>query len=228
MLKINWIIINFQDFNSYINLLISEFHDFIIIVLLIIITFILYIFIWFFFNNFINKNILHNQLIEIIWTLIPMVVLILIVVPSLKILYLIEEILTPYLRVKIIGHQWYWRYEYTDFNDIEFDSFIVNDFSIIDNFRLLDVDNRLILPADIFIRGMVSSVDVIHSWAIPTLGVKVDAIPGRINQFIIYIYRLGVYFGQCSEICGLNHRFIPIVLERVFLEDFLIWLKYGF
>ena len=114
--------------------------------------------------------------------------------------------------------------EYSDFKNIEFDSFIINN-NKLNRFRLLDVDNHLILPYKLYIRGLVSSVDVIHSWAIPTIGLKVDAIPGRINQFLLYINFIGTYFGQCSEICGLNHRFIPIVLERVHFYSFVNWLK---
>lgn len=201
-----------------------ELHDIILIILLIIIIFILYLLIWFIINNFINKNILHNQIIEIIWTIIPIFILLIMVIPSLKILYIIEEVNNPYLTLKIIGHQWYWRYEYYDFKNIEFDSFIINNFSLQNNFRLLDVDNRVILPYNLNIRGLVSSMDVIHSWAMPILGVKVDAVPGRINQFLINLNRLGLYYGQCSEICGLNHRFIPIVVESIPLKLFFNWL----
>lgn len=220
----NWFYLNFQDFNSKIYMLIIEFHDLALIILLIITVFIIYIIFSFLINKFINKIILHNQIIEIIWTFIPILILIFMAVPSLKILYLIEEIINPYITLKILGHQWYWRYEYTDFKTIEFDSFIVNDF-VNNNFRLLDVDNRLILPYKINIRGLISSLDVIHSWALPSIGIKVDAIPGRINQTFINFERLGVYFGQCSEICGINHRFIPIVVERTKLNLFLGWIN---
>lgn len=219
-----WLIINFQDSNSYIITLIIYFHDFILIILLIILIIILYIIIWFFNNKFINRNILHNQLIEIIWTLIPIIILLFIAMPSLKILYNIEEYLTPYIRIKILGHQWYWNYEYRDFLNIEFDSFITN-LKNLNNFRLLDVDNHLILPLNFKIRGLLTSTDVIHSWAMPSLGIKVDATPGRINQFIIFANRPGLFFGQCSEICGLNHRFIPIIIEITNLKNFLKWLK---
>lgn len=219
-----WSIINLQDSNCYILTLITYFHDFILIILLIILIFIIYVIIWFIVNNLINLNILHNQLIEIIWTLIPIIILLLIVIPSLKILYNIEEHTNFNITVKILGHQWYWSYEYNDFKNIEFDSFIIN-FLNKNNFRLLDVDNRLVLPYNLKIRGLVSSLDVIHSWAIPRLGIKVDATPGRINQFMVLILRPGIYFGQCSEICGLNHSFIPIVLEVVNLKNFLNWLK---
>lgn len=226
LLKIlKWNLINFQDFNSYSIILIIEFHDLILIILLIIIIFILYIIIWFIQNKFFNKIILHNQIIEIIWTIIPIIILILIIIPSLKILYIIEELINPYITIKIIGHQWYWSYEYSDFKNIKFDSFIYLNFNKLNIFRLLDVDNRLILPNKLNIRFLISSIDVIHSWTIPVLGIKVDAIPGRLNQISIYINRLGIFFGQCSEICGLNHSFIPIVLERINVNKFIQWLK---
>lgn len=207
------------------SIIIIEFHDLTLIILLIIIIFIIYIIIWFIINNFVNKNILHNQLIEIIWTIIPILILIFIAIPSLKILYLVEEIINPYITLKILGHQWYWRYEYSDFKNLEFDSFIINNLRQKNIFRLLDVDNRVILPYKINIRGLISSVDVIHSWTLPSLGVKVDAIPGRMNHIYINFERLGLYFGQCSEICGLNHSFIPIVVERIKLNAFINWIK---
>lgn len=144
-------------------------------------------------------------------------------IPSLKILYLTDEINHPILSIKVLGHQWYWRYEYNDFKNLEFDSFIIKFEN--NEFRLLDVDNRLILPIKNQIRLLVNSLDVIHSFAIPRLGLKVDAVPGRINQISICINRPGLYYGQCSEICGVNHRFIPIVIERTRLVNFLDWIK---
>nr|WNV65524.1 cytochrome c oxidase subunit II [Cyanopterus ninghais] len=220
----NWFYINFQDFGSKIKMLMIEFHDLALVILLMIMVFILYMILMFMKNDFVNKMILHNQMIEIIWTLIPMVILMFMVLPSLKILYLIEEVINPYMTLKILGHQWYWSYEYSDFKDIEFDSFMLNDLDNKSNFRLLDVDNRLVIPYKINVRGLISSLDVIHSWALPSMGVKVDAIPGRMNQMFMNFERLGVYFGQCSEICGLNHSFMPIVVESTKLNLFLNWL----
>lgn len=213
-----------QDANSSIIERIIYFHDHAILVIIIIIVIILYIIIFILFNKFVNRFILENQIIEIIWTVIPIFFLIFLAVPSLKILYLTDEIKNPIFSVKVLGHQWYWRYEYNDFISINFDSFIIDSLSI-DNFRLLDVDNRLILPIQCQIRLLISSLDVIHSFAIPSLGVKVDALPGRINQIMVNINRSGLFFGQCSEICGINHRFMPIVLEAVKLNKFLDWIK---
>nr|AHA52549.1 cytochrome c oxidase subunit II [Pambolus sp. QL-2013] len=219
-----WYMLNFLDYNSYLMLFMIEFHDFALMILLIIMFFIMYIMIWFCLNLFINKNILHNHLIEVIWTLIPIIILLFMVIPSLKILYIMEEVINSYLTLKIMGHQWYWSYEFFDFKKLEFDSFMLSDLKFKNYFRLLDVDNRLVLPFKLNIRGLVSSFDVIHSWTIPMLGVKVDAIPGRINQLNLFMFRLGLYFGQCSEICGLNHSFMPIVLESVDLKLFINWL----
>lgn len=220
-----WLIINLQDSNSYSRIIINEFHDFILIIITIILSTIIYIIIYFSYNKNIYINILHNQLIETIWTIIPIIILIFIAIPSLKILYIIEEALSPYITIKTIGYQWYWRYDYADIIGVKFDSFIIKyNKSNNSNFRLLDVDNRLILPYNFKVKNLVSSIDVIHSWSIPRLGIKIDCTPGRINQTIIILSRPGLFYGQCSEICGLNHRFIPIVIERISLKFFFNWL----
>nr|APF47461.1 cytochrome c oxidase subunit II [Snellenius sp. SNS-2016] len=220
----NWLMMNFQDSFSYLMKMMIFFHDFILMILLMILLFILYVMMWFFLNKLINMKILHNHLVEVIWTIIPMIILIFMVLPSLNILYLLEDMVNPFMTIKILGHQWYWSYEYSDFYNLEFDSFMIKDFEN-NNLRLLDVDNRLVLPKNFNVRGLVSSVDVIHSWTMPTMGVKVDSIPGRMNQFIMSINRSGLYFGQCSEICGLNHSFMPIVLECINLKNFLNWIS---
>lgn len=136
-----------------------------------------------FFNKLSYRFLLEGQIIEIVWTILPAVTLIFIALPSLKLLYILDEVNNPLLTVKSIGHQWYWSYEYSDFKSIEFDSYIVpKDLIKPFNFRLLDVDNRLILPYQTQIRLLVTAADVIHSWTIPSLGVKIDATPGRLNQ----------------------------------------------
>lgn len=222
-----WHIINLQNANSPIIENLIFFHDHAILIIIIITIIILYIIITLILNKFNNKFILHNQIIEIIWTIIPIIILIFIAIPSLKILYLIDEINNPSLTIKTIGHQWYWSYEYSDFKNIEFNSFInLYPSNIINNkFRLLDVDNRIIIPTNNQIRILISSIDVIHSWTVPSLGIKVDSIPGRINQALIFSNRPRLIFGQCSEICGINHRFIPIVIERTSKPNFINWLK---
>nr|WLE69502.1 cytochrome c oxidase subunit II [Aphidius gifuensis] len=223
---LNWYMLNFQDTNSYIMTLMTYFHDFIMMILFMIMIFIIYIMSWFFLNKFINRQIMHNQLLELIWTLIPMLILIFMAIPSLKILYMVEEIINPFMTLNILGHQWYWSYEYVDFKNLLFDSFMIQDnFIDLGNYRLLEVDNHLIIPYNMNIRFLVSSVDVIHSWAISSLGIKVDATPGRVNQIMSNLNRVGIFYGQCSEICGLNHSFMPIVLESTNLLFFFNWVK---
>ena len=155
----------------------------------------------------------------------PALTLIFIALPSLKLIYLIDEIRNPLVTLKTIGHQWYWTYEYSDFKNIEFDSYILNSNLNSFNFRLLEVDNRTVLPYLSHIRVLTSSADVIHSWTIPSSGVKVDASPGRLNQLRFNLNRTGIFFGQCSEICGANHSFIPISIERISPLKFIEWIE---
>lgn len=220
-----WKSFHLPDANSPIIEQLIFFHDHTIIIILIIISIISYIFINIFLNKFSNRFLLENHQIEIIWTILPAIILIFIALPSLRLLYIIEENFNPSLSIKIIGHQWYWSYELPDYN-IEFDSFIIpKTFINSNNFRLLDTDNNLILPFNSNIRLLSTSNDVIHSWTIPSLGVKIDAIPGRLNQINFFCYRPGIFYGQCSEICGANHRFIPISLEITSIENFINWIK---
>ena len=182
-------------------------------------------------NKYININLLERQIIECIWTIIPAIILIQIAMPSLLLLYILDESIDSSLTIKVLGHQWYWRYEYTDFwsirsnVQIEFDSYIIPQNELeLNIFRLLDVDNRTIVPYKIHIRILISSADVLHAWTVPSLGVKADAIPGRLNQVKFIRQRPGIFFGQCSEICGANHRFMPIVIEIVNINYFLNWV----
>lgn len=192
------------------------FHDHIIIILVLIITVVGFILVSLFFSSYINRALLENQFIEIIWTILPALILLFIAFPSLHLLYLLDEINYPSLTIKVLGHQWYWRYEYSDFKNLEFDSYILPSEELkLRGFRTLEVDNRVKVPLLVQTRVLVSASDVIHSWTVPRLGVKVDAIPGRLNQLRFLAERAGVVYGQCSEICGANHRFIPIVLEII-------------
>jgi cytochrome c oxidase subunit 2 len=221
-----WANLNLQDRNSPLIEQLIFFHDHRLLILVIITIIVRYLIFILFFNQFTNRFLLHGQTIEVIWTIIPAVVLIFIALPSLRLLYLLDEIRKPIITLKTIGHQWYWNYEYSDFKNIEFDSYIIsiNDIKL-NSFRLLDVDNRIILPNKNQIRILVSAADVLHSWTIPSLGVKIDATPGRLNQTNFFINRSGLFYGQCSEICGANHRFIPIVIESVPLKNFINWIK---
>jgi len=169
----------------------------------------------------------HGTLLELIWTISPALILIAIAFPSLRLLYLIDEIINPALTIKIIGHQWYWSTEYSDFSDNNsFDSYMIATDELQEGqLRLLEVDNRIIVPIDTTIRVIVTSADVIHSFGIPSLGFKVDAIPGRLNETSFFVKRPGVFYGQCSELCGLLHGFMPIVIEAVDNEKFLSWIS---
>lgn len=177
-------------------------------------------------NKFTHRYLLEAQYIETIWTILPAIILLFLAIPSLRLLYLTDEVRNPALTLKAIGHQWYWSYEYTDFADVEFDSYIVQTSDLQPgNYRLLEVDNRVALPIITDIRVLVTAADVIHAWTVPALGVKVDAVPGRLNQLSVSINIPGIYYGQCSEICGANHSFIPICVEAINLKSFINWLK---
>jgi len=177
-------------------------------------------------NKFINKKTIELQSLEFIWTVIPGVILIFLGVPSLKLLYETENLRNNDLSVKVVGHQWYWSYELSDFNNVEFDSYIVQETDLEKGiFRLLEVDNRLVLPINVSIRFLITAADVLHSWAIPSIRLKIDATPGRLNQIFTNFINAGLFYGQCSEICGRNHRFIPIVIESTSLLLFKNWIN---
>lgn len=178
-----------------------------------------------------HKYLIHGTLIELLWTITPAIILILIAFPSFKLLYLMDEVSDPSMSVLAEGHQWYWSYQYPDFLDsngelIDFDSYIVPESDLEEGgLRMLEVDNRVYLPELTHVRFIVSAGDVIHSFAVPSLGIKCDAYPGRLNQVSLFINREGVFYGQCSEICGILHSSMPIVIESVNLEKFLLWLR---
>nr|QPB70881.1 cytochrome c oxidase subunit II [Tithonophasma tithonus] len=199
------------------------FHDHIMMILMMIVTTVTYTMIMLIMNKNTNRNLLEGQMIELIWTVTPAMTLFFIATPSLRLLYLMDEINNPMMTTKAIGHQWYWTYEYSDFSDMELDSYML-DSSDSNGLRLLDVDNRMTLPSNTFIRMIVTSTDVIHSWTLPSTGVKIDGTPGRLNQASLVFNRNGLVFGQCSEICGTNHSFMPIVVESVPINTFIKWM----
>nr|YP_010439816.1 cytochrome c oxidase subunit II [Hyporhamphus paucirastris]UTC34212.1 cytochrome c oxidase subunit II [Hyporhamphus paucirastris] len=216
--------LGFQDAASPVMEELLHFHDHALMIVFLISTFVLYIIVAMVTTKLTNKFILDSQEIEIIWTVLPAIILILIALPSLRILYLMDEINDPHLTIKAVGHQWYWSYEYTDYTDIGFDSYMVPTRDLLPGqFRLLEVDNRMVIPVASPIRVLVSAEDVLHSWAVPSLGIKMDAVPGRLNQTAFIASRPGVFYGQCSEICGANHSFMPIVVEAVPLIYFEHW-----
>lgn len=195
------------------------------------VSYILYVIIKDFKNNkFAYKYLRHGQTLEIIWTIFPAIILLLIAFPSFILLYLCDEVLTPAMTIKVVGLQWYWKYEYSDFisdtgETIEYESYIIPEDMLEEGqLRLLDTDTSIIVPVDTHVRFIVTANDVIHSFAVPSLGLKVDATPGRLNQVSALIQRTGVYYGQCSELCGVNHALMPIKVECVPISDFVEWL----
>nr|YP_010432672.1 cytochrome c oxidase subunit II [Gymnopternus congruens]USW06222.1 cytochrome c oxidase subunit 2 [Gymnopternus congruens] len=221
-----WANLGLQDSASPLMEQLIFFHDHALLILIMITVLVGYLMGMLFFNSYTNRFLLHGQTIEVIWTILPAIVLLFIAFPSLRLLYLLDEINEPIITLKSIGHQWYWSYEYSDFMDVEFDSYMVPTNELpTDGFRLLDVDNRVVLPMNSQIRILVTAADVIHSWTVPALGVKVDGTPGRLNQTNFFINRPGLFFGQCSEICGANHSFMPIVIESVPVNFFIKWIS---
>jgi len=222
----SWGQLLFQDAASPIILQLISFHDHTLIILSLVITVVSYALLSIALRKLTNRYLLEAQYIETVWTILPAIILLFLAMPSLRLLYLTDETRNPSITLKAIGHQWYWSYEYTDFADIEIDSYIIptTDLSI-GIYRLLEVDNRIVLPIQTEIRILVTAADVIHAWTIPALGIKVDAVPGRLNQLRVSINIPGIYYGQCSEICGANHSFIPISLEVINLQNFSKWIK---
>lgn len=182
-------------------------------------------------KNPVPQKIIHGTLIEIVWTVTPSLILVMIAIPSFALLYSIDEVVDPAVTVKVIGHQWYWSYEYSDYSagdegSIAFDSYMIPDEDLeLGQLRLLEVDNRMVVPVNTHVRVIITAADVLHSWAVPSLGVKCDAVPGRLNQIPIFLKREGVFYGQCSELCGTNHAFMPIVVESVALDDYIAWVS---
>ncbi|WP_410520996.1 cytochrome c oxidase subunit II [Candidatus Tisiphia endosymbiont of Beris chalybata] len=167
----------------------------------------------------------HNILIEVIWTIIPIIILAIIAIPSFRILRFAEKTPEAEMVVKVVGYQWYWHYIYPDHDNIEFDSYLILDHNLKPGQkRLLEVDNRLVIPENTTVKFLITAGDVIHSFAIPALGIKIDAVPGRLNEAWTKIAKRGVYYGQCSELCGINHGFMPITIEVVSKEEFQSWL----
>jgi len=227
----SWNAINFQNAGSYQILEFIFFHDRINLILVFIISVVGWIMVRIMFNKKINLFLIENQKLESIWIIIPSLILIKIGIPSLYLLYIRDDMVNPSIRLKVNAQQWFWRYEYTDFwsqrldSSIEFDAYIIPTSQIEEGLtRLLDTNIRPALPYLVPTRILITRLDVLHRWTVPSLGVKADANPGRINQVKFFVYQPGVYYGQCSEICGANHRFIPIALEFFNSEIFLDWI----
>lgn len=168
----------------------------------------------------------HNTLLEIIWTIIPCLILVIIIVPSMKMLYYMDRTNEPEMTLKVTGYQWYWGFEYPDHDNVSFLSYMIPDEEITgDQKRLLSVDNPVYLPVDTNIRILVTAADVLHSFAMPAFGIKTDAVPGRINETWVNITKEGTYYGQCSELCGKNHGYMPTEIRAVSKEEFARWIE---
>nr|YP_009350769.1 cytochrome c oxidase subunit II [Havilanditermes proatripennis]AQP27721.1 cytochrome c oxidase subunit 2 [Havilanditermes proatripennis] len=221
-----WLKLTLQDSASPVMEQLIFFHDHALMIMLMIITAVFYTMIMIIQNKQTSRFMLEGQMVETLWTIAPAIILVFIAIPSLRLLYLMDEIHNPAMTLKTVGHQWYWSYEYSDFTKLEFDSYMVQqEDQPINTFRLLDTDNRVVLPMNSPIRMIVTAADVLHSWTVPSLGVKTDATPGRLNQMSFSINRPGLLYGQCSEICGANHSFMPIVIESVSTNQFINWVS---
>jgi cytochrome c oxidase subunit 2 len=209
---------------------IVEFHDNIMYYLIMVLTLVFYLLIVKIINKdggLVLKYLTHSTVLEIIWTTVPAIILVLIAIPSFQLLYNLDEIVKPVITLKATGNQWYWSYEISDIEglNVSFDSYTKSDEDLLPGeLRLLDVDNKVLLPIKKPIRLLVTAEDVIHSFAVPSLGIKIDAIPGRLNHAPIYLLRTGLFYGQCSELCGSAHYNMSIVIEGVSPVDYLNWL----
>ena len=226
--------IYFQNGGSYIYRNIIYLHDYIQFYLLIVLVGVSWIFgvILLYYRQeqrpLSNRDLNHGTWIEIIWTLLPAIVLVLLAIPSFRILYSLEELSSANVTVKCVGAQWYWKYEISDYimgtlYSTSFDSYMIpTDELEFGSLRLMEVDNVLVLPVNTMLRFLVTSIDVIHSWSVPSIGIKVDAVPGRLNQFGLYIDKPGYYYGACQEICGINHAYMPIKIKATDPEEYLL------
>lgn len=207
-----------------------SFHDWSLTFLLLIVILVFYIRIIIVKGRYINGLLKDDQDLEIIWTIVPFFILLCLAIPSLKILYRMEEVTKPFLTLQAIGHQWYWTYNYFVFYENLFlnteieGRYILDNEAVRDKIRVLETERRVSLPIIKNIRVLCTSDDVLHAWGISSLGVKVDAVPGRINQLRFLINKPGVFYGNCMELCGAQHRFMPITLESLESKDFFNWL----
>lgn len=223
----------FQDAATPLMADIHEFHDAILLPMMVgISVFVLGLLVWVAIRyntkaNPVPSRTTHNVAIEIVWTVVPVLILLWIAAPSFAIIDKEDNIPEAELTVKAIGHQWYWSYEYPDYEGLSFDSIMLSDAEAASagKPRLLSTDTHVVVPEDTIVKVLITSVDVNHAWAMPSFGVKRDAIPGRINETWFQVDKPGIYHGQCSELCGIKHGFMPITVEVVTKEEFAIWAK---
>lgn len=222
--------IGFQEAATPLMEQLNDFHHLLMIFCTSIVLFVFLLIVYVLFRYNAQKNPIpakfsHNITIEIIWTVVPVIILCIIAVPSFRILKFAEEIPRSDMTIKVVGSQWYWTYSYPDHGNFEFDSNLINDKDLLPGQkRLLEVDNRIVIPENTTVKFLVTASDVLHSFAIPSFGIKIDAIPGRVNETWVRVTKKGVYYGQCSELCGTNHGFMPITVEVVSKQDFDSWI----
>ena len=204
-------------------------HNIILVVMTLVTLFVLFLLFYVSFRfsakrNPIPSTTTHNTVVEVLWTAIPIVILVVLAIPSFKLLYQQEKSENYDMTVKVIGHQWYWEYEYPDHGDFYFESYMVQEQDLEEgDLRLLTVDNPLVIPANKNIQILITAGDVLHSWAVPSMGLKTDAVPGRLNETWVNVKEPGIYRGQCSEICGSGHGFMPVVVKVLPEREFMAW-----
>lgn len=225
--------LGFQDAATPVMERIDDFHDLMLVIITVIVLFVtaLLVYVVVRFNekaNPVPSKTTHHTVLEVAWTVVPILVLVLIAIPSFRLLYYMDKAKTPEMTLKVVGNQWYWSYVYPDHGKIAFDSLIIPDDQLKPGqLRLLEVDNRVVVPVDTDIRVLLTANAVIHAWAVPAFGVKIDTIPGRMNETWMRITKPGVYYGQCSELCGVNHGFMPIAVEAVSKAEFAKWVAWA-
>nr|AAP49401.1 cytochrome c oxidase subunit 2 [Tigriopus californicus]AAP49402.1 cytochrome c oxidase subunit 2 [Tigriopus californicus]AAP49403.1 cytochrome c oxidase subunit 2 [Tigriopus californicus] len=223
---VSWGQLGFQDAGSYFMEEFIYFHDFTMMIILGVLSYVVVFLILGLTSGWVNSGFVEGQLIEFLWTIFPALILVQIAFPSLLLLYLIEDFSKSFLVCKVIGHQWFWTYEIsTESSDLllTLDCYMLPRKGAF-GMRLLMTDEYILIPVNVPVRILVTSDDVIHSWTIPSLGIKADAVPGRLNQLNLTLSRKGMYYGQCSEICGANHSFMPIMLLGAASPWFFAWL----
>jgi cytochrome c oxidase subunit 2 len=210
---------------------IQSFHDLLLVIITLISVFVLGLLVYVVWRFSEKRNptpskTTHNTLIEVIWTVVPVIILVIIAVPSFKLIYYADQIEDADMTLKAIGRQWYWSYEYPDHGNFTFDSYMVAEGDLeAGQPRLLQTDTAVVLPVDTRIRLLVTASDVLHAFAMPSMGLKLDAVPGRVNETWVQINEEGTYYGQCSEICGTGHAYMPIMIKAVSKEAFAEWVE---
>jgi len=225
--------LGFQEAATPVMERIDDFHDLMLVIITVIVVFVtgLLVYVVVRFNekaNPVPSKTTHHTVLEVAWTVVPILILVVIAIPSFRLLYYMDKAKTPEMTLQVVGNQWYWSYVYPDHGKIAFDSLIIPDDQLKPGqLRLLEVDNRVVVPVDTDIRVLLTANAVIHAWAVPAFGVKIDTVPGRMNETWMRITKPGVYYGQCSELCGVNHGFMPIAVEAVSKADFAKWVAWA-